>query len=59
MKSQIEHVTEKLTHALAFVREANETSQPQLRRQHLDEVERLVEYARDMLKGMNGKTEAQ
>jgi hypothetical protein len=54
MKSQLEHITEKLTHALAFVREANETAQPELRKQHLDEVERLVEYARDTLKGMNG-----
>ena len=55
MKGQIETVTEKLTHALAFIREAKETNQPELRKQHLDEVERLVEYAVDTLKGMNGK----
>ena len=55
MKSQLEHVTEKLTHALAFIRDAKETNQPELRKQHLDEVERLVEYAVDTLKGVNGK----
>lgn len=55
MKGQLETVTEKLTHALAFVREAQTTKQPELRKQHLDEVERLVEYAVDTLKVMNGK----
>ena len=55
MKGQIEHVAEKLTHARAFIREARDTKQPELRKQHLDEVERLVEYAVDTLKGMNGK----
>ena len=54
MKGQIEHVAEKLTHALAFIREARDTKQPELRKQHLDEVERLVEYAVDTLKGFNG-----
>ena len=58
MKGQIEHVTEKLTHALAFVRDAKETKSAELLAQHLDEVERLVEYAVDTLKGMNGKAQA-
>lgn len=58
MKGQIEHVAEKLTHALAFVRDARETKSDELLAQHLDEVERLVEYAVDTLKGMNGKAQA-
>ena len=58
MKGQIEHVTEKLTHALAFIGEAKTTKAPELRAQHLDEIERLVEYAVDTLKGMNGKAQA-
>jgi hypothetical protein len=52
VKGQIETVAEKLTHALAFIREAKETHQPELRQQHMDEIERLVEYAVDTLKGM-------
>jgi hypothetical protein len=53
MKDQLHTVTEKLAHALAFVREAQTTKQPELREQHLAEVERLVEYAVDTLKGMS------
>jgi hypothetical protein len=58
MKNQIEHVTEKLTHALAFIRDSKETKAPELLQQHLDEVERLVEYAVDTLKVVNGKAQA-
>ena len=58
MKDQIEHVTEKLNHALAFIREAKKTRAPELLHQHLDEVERLVEYAVDTLKVVNGKAQA-
>jgi hypothetical protein len=55
MKGQIEHVTEKLVHALIFVQLAKETPYLELREQHLDEAERLLGYAVDTLKGMHGK----
>jgi hypothetical protein len=58
MKGPIDTVAEKLTHALAFIREAKETHQPELRQQHMDEIERLVEYSVDTLKGMHGETQA-
>jgi hypothetical protein len=56
MKNQIETVTEKLTHALAFIGEAKTTKAPELRAQHLDEIERLVEYAVDTLKVVDSRT---
>ena len=56
MKDQIETITEKLTHALAFVREAKTPKAPELRAQHLDEIERLVEYAVDTLKVVDSRT---
>ncbi len=58
MKNQIETVTEKLTHALAFIGEAKTTKAPELRAQHLDEAERLIEYAKGVLEGPHGKAQA-
>ena len=47
-----------LAHALVFVRLAKETEYPEMRKQHLDEVERLIEYAKGVLEGPHGETQA-
>ncbi len=49
---------EHLTYALVFVRLAKDTEYPELRKQHLDEAERLIEYAKGVLEGPNGETQA-
>jgi hypothetical protein len=54
MKSQSQTVIEHLNHALVWIREARETGHEELRKQHLDEAERLIAYAIGV---MDGKTE--
>ncbi len=49
---------EHLTHALVFVRMAKDTEYPELRKQHLDEAERLIEYAKGIMEGPRGKAKA-
>lgn len=51
MKNQHQTAIEHLQHALVFVRSARETEFEELREQHLDEVERLIEYAKGLLDG--------
>lgn len=58
MKDQQGTAVAHLQHALVFVRQARETEYPALRKQHLDEVERLIEYAKGILEGPHGETEA-
>ena len=51
MKDQHQTAIEHLQHALVFVRSARETEFKELREQHLNEVERLIEYAKGLLDG--------
>ena len=46
-----------LAHALVFVRLAKETEYTEMRKQHLDEVERLIEYAKGVLEGPHGEAQ--
>ena len=58
MKDQQQTAVEHLAHALVFVRLAKDTEYPELRKQHLDEAERLIEYAKGVLEGPHGETQA-
>lgn len=49
MKGQLETALKHLKHALIFIREAKYAEYPELRKQHLDEAERLIEYAKGLL----------
>jgi hypothetical protein len=51
MKNQHQTAIEHLQHALVFVRSARETEFEELREQHLNEAERLIEYAKGLLDG--------
>lgn len=50
MKNRAEVIVEKLTHALAFVSEARHTPHYELIRQHLEDIERLLEAANTLAK---------
>ncbi len=58
MKDQQQTAAEHLAHALVFVRLAKDTEYPELRKQHLEEAERLIEYAKGVLEGPHGKAQA-
>lgn len=49
MKNQHQTAIEHLKHALTFLQEARNEQYGELREQHLDEVERLIEYAKGLL----------
>lgn len=51
MKNQHDTAIEHMKHALVFVRLARETEYAELRKQHLDDAERLIEYAKGLLDG--------
>lgn len=51
MKGREQQAAEKLTHALTFLRLAKDAEFAELRKQHLDEAERLIEYAQGVLSG--------
>lgn len=55
MKDQTGTAVEHLGHALIFVRLARETEYPEMRKQHLEEAERLIEYAKGIMEGPHGK----
>ena len=55
MKGQQQTAVAHLAHALVFVRLAKETEYPEMRKQHLDEVERLIEYAKGVLEEPHGQ----
>ncbi len=58
MKDQLGTAVEHLGHALVFVRLAKDTEYPEMRRQHLDEAERLIEYAKGIMEGSHGQAQA-
>lgn len=59
MKSMQSVAEEKLAHALTFLHLAMASEFPELRLQHLKEAERLIEFARGVIKEKNGsQTEA-
>jgi hypothetical protein len=58
MKGQQQTAVAHLAHALVFVRLAKETEYPEMRQQHLDEAERLIEYAKGILEGPHGVHES-
>lgn len=51
MKDQHQTAIEHLQHALIFVRAGKDTEFEELREQHLNEAERLIEYAKGLLDG--------
>ena len=57
MKDQLGTAVEHLGHALVFVRLAKDTTYPELRKQHLEEAERLIEYAKGIMEGPHGQAE--
>jgi hypothetical protein len=57
MKDQTGTAVAHLAHALIFVRLAKETTYPELRKQHLDEAERLIEYAKSIMEGPHGQAQ--
>ncbi len=58
MKGQQQTAVEHLAHSLVFVRLARETEYPEMRKQHLEEAERLIEYAKGIMEGPHGETKA-
>jgi hypothetical protein len=58
MKDRTGTAVEHLAHALVFVRLARETEYLEPRKQHLDEAERLIEYAKGVLEGPHGTAQA-
>ena len=59
MRDAQQQAAEKLSHALTFVRMAKETQFPELRGQHLNEAERLIEYVQGILEGEHGQAQAE
>ena len=57
MKDQTGTAVEHLGHALIFVRLARETEYPEMRKQHLEEAERLIEYAKGIMEGPHGEAQ--
>ncbi|MFZ3343308.1 MAG: hypothetical protein WA213_20695 [Terriglobales bacterium] len=55
MKCSQQHAAEKLAHALTLLRLAKDEEWPELRKQHLDEAERLIEYAVGVLAEAHGE----
>lgn len=51
MKDQHQTAIEHLNHAIVWVQQAREAKHEELREQHLDEAERLIEYAKGLLDG--------
>lgn len=51
MKDQHQTAIEHLQHALVFLREGRSSQYGELREQHFDEAERLIEYAKGLLDG--------
>jgi hypothetical protein len=49
MKLIRDDAPEKLAHALTLLRLGRETDSPEMRKQHLDGVERIVEMCRDSI----------
>lgn len=58
MKCSQQHAAEKLAHALTLLRLAKDEEWPKLRKQHLDEAERLIEYAVGVLAEAHGEAQA-
>lgn len=58
MKTQREITEEKLAHALTFLRLAKDAKWPEMRKQHLDEAERLMEYVLGITKESHGEAKA-
>ena len=52
-------VTRDLTHALVFIKEARDTPHEELRKQHLDEAQRLVENANSIVRSVHGEAKAE
>lgn len=51
MKERLEVASMHLKHAIVWVQQAREAKHEELREQHLDEAERLIEYAKGLLDG--------
>jgi hypothetical protein len=51
MKDQHQTAIEHLKHALVWIREARDAEFDEIREQHLNEAERLIEYAKGLLDG--------
>lgn len=49
MKDQHQTAIEHLNHAIVWVQQAREAKHEELRKQNLDEAERLIEYAKGLL----------